>query len=146
MQTTQTPPRLGNLLVERGYLTPECLTAALEQQRGSGQNKLLGELLIESEACSEEQVVECLAAEYGVPYARLGARIYDPKVIDILPRDYIEKNLVLPLFVIRETLTLAMAEPSNLFLIDEIHGLTHLEVQIVAATSKESSKIPTPPK
>ena len=70
--------------------------------------------------CTEDQIVECLAAEYGVPYAKLEARMFDPKIVDVLPREYIEKNLVLPLFVVRDVLTLAVSEPSNLFLIDEI--------------------------
>lgn len=136
------PPRLGNLLVERGYLTPEALAAALEKQHGN-KNKLLGEILIETETCTEEQVVECLAVEYGAPYARLDARMYDPKVIEVLPRDYVEKNLALPLFVVRNTLTIALAEPSNLFLIDEIADLTKLEVQVVVATSKDIRRLLT---
>ena len=41
---------------------------------------------------------------------------YDPKIVDFFPRDYIEANLVLPLFLVRDTLTVAVAEPSNLFL------------------------------
>ena len=136
------PQRLGNVLVERGYLSAEGLAAALERQHAN-KNKLLGEILIETEACTEEQVVECLAVEFGAPYARLDARMYDPKVIDILPREYIEKNLVLPLFVVRHTLTIAVAEPSNLFLLDEIQGLTQLEVQLVVATSKDIRRVLT---
>jgi type IV pilus assembly protein PilB len=78
-----------------------------------------------------------------VPYARLEGRTYDPKVIDVLPRDYIEKNLVLPLFQVRDTLTVAVAEPSNLFQIDEIAALTRTKVQIVVATSKDIRRVLT---
>ncbi len=130
-------PRLGNLLVARGYLTPEALQQALDRQRGEGQNKLLGEILVDLEFCSEDQVVECLAHEYGFPYAKLEPRICDPKIVDVLPRDFIEKNLVLPLFVVRDTLTIAIAEPSNLFLIDEIRHLSKRRVRIVATTTKD---------
>jgi type IV pilus assembly protein PilB len=136
------PQRLGNVLVERGYLSPEGLAAALEKQHAN-KNKLLGEILIETAACSEEQVVECLAVEYGAPYARLDARMYDPQAVDLLPREYVEKNLVLPLFVVRRTLTIAVAEPSNLFLVDEIEALTQLEVQLVVATSKDIRRVLT---
>ena len=137
------PRRLGNLLIERGYLTPETLASALENQHGN-KSKLLGEILIETEACTEEQVVECLAIEYGVPLRQAGCRgCTIPRSIDVLPRDYVEKNLVLPLFVIRDTLTIALAEPSNLFLIDEIADLTKLEVQVVVATSKDIRRILT---
>src|SRR5690606_26672303 len=95
------------------------------------------EILVDLQLCTEEQVVECLAADYGVPYAKLDQRIGDPKVVDVLPREYIENNQVLPLYVIRDSLTIAVAEPSNLFLIDEIASLTGLRVQIVAATAKD---------
>ena len=88
-------------------------------------------------------MVECLAAEYGVPYAKLDARLFDQKIVDILPREYVEKNLVLPLFLVRGVLTIAVSEPSNLFLIDEIHGLTNLQVQIVAASTKDIRRMIT---
>ena len=137
--------RLGNVLLERGYLSPEGLETALvsQRQQPGGQGKLLGEILVDLGLCSEDQVVEGLAAEYGVPYAKLEPRLYDPRVIDVLPRDYIEQNLVLPLFNIRGVLTLAVSEPSNLFLIEEIRALTQLEVQIVAATSKDIRRMLT---
>jgi type IV pilus assembly protein PilB len=144
MGPTHTPPlRLGNLLVERGYLAAEALEAALSRQLGGGAAKLLGEILIENELCTEEQVVECLAAEYGVPFARLEARTFDPKIMDLLPREFIETNLALPLFLVRDTLSIALAEPSNLFVIDEIQKLTRLTVQIVAATSKDIRRVLT---
>ena len=140
---TKTPRRIGDLLVDRGYLSDELLKAALAQQKSGGRNKLLGEILVELEYCTEDQIVECLADEYGVPYAKLEARLYDPKVVDILPREYIENNLVLPLFVVRKILAVAVSEPSNLFLIDEIKSLTGLEVQIVAATPKDIRRLLT---
>ncbi|MFZ5828710.1 MAG: type II/IV secretion system protein, partial [Planctomycetota bacterium] len=56
--------RLGSLLVERGYLSDEGLRSALVRQQDQGRNKLLGELLVEMELCTEDQVTECLAVEY----------------------------------------------------------------------------------
>jgi type IV pilus assembly protein PilB len=146
MNTSTTPrQRLGDLLVDRGYLTKETLEAALAQQREQqpGQNKLLGEILVELSHCTEDQVVECLAIEYGVPHAKLEPRLADPRIIDVLPREYIEENLVLPLYLIRGTLTVAVPEPSNLFLVDEIRQLTQLEVQLVAATTKDIRRVLT---
>jgi type IV pilus assembly protein PilB len=130
------PPRLGNVLIERGYITVEQLNTALEAQRSSG-GKLLGEILVERSFCTDDQVIECLATVYGVPYAKLEPRIADPKIVECLPRDYIQKNLVFPLFKIRHTLTVAVTEPTNLFLIDELHSLTSLDVQVVATSAKD---------
>ena len=137
--------RLGNVLIERGYLSlPDLETALAAQQEMRGRNsKLLGEILVEMQFCTEDQVVECLAAEYRVPYAKLEARMFDPKVVDVLPREYIEANLVLPLFIVRNVLTIAVAELANLFLIDELRTLTNLEVQIVATTTKDIRRMIT---
>jgi type IV pilus assembly protein PilB len=137
------PARLGTWLVRKGYLTQEQLEAALALQKSEGQGRLLGEILIDTGLCTEEQVVEGLALEYGLPFARLEARSFDPKVVDVLPREYIERNLVLPLFLVRKTLTVAVAEPSNLFLLEEVRSLTNLEVQIVVATARDIRRLIT---
>jgi type IV pilus assembly protein PilB len=133
----QAPTRLGNTLVERGYLSLDQLQSALERQSDPGASSLLGEIVVDLEFCTEDQVVECLARGYDVPYAKLEARLQDPKTIELFTREYIEKNLVLPLFRIRDTLTVAVSEPANLFLIDELQTLTNSTIQIVAATPKD---------
>ncbi|HUT09069.1 MAG TPA: ATPase, T2SS/T4P/T4SS family [Thermoguttaceae bacterium] len=139
--TSLVPRRLGDLLVDRGYLTQEDLRSALERQKQDGRNRLLGEILVDGEYCTEDQIVECLATEYGVPYAKLEARLMDPAIVDVLPREYIEENLAMPLFVVREMLTIAVSEPSNLFLIEEIRSLVKMQVQIVAATPKDIRRV-----
>jgi type IV pilus assembly protein PilB len=141
--STTTVRRLGNVLIERGHLTLEQLQAALTHQQKVGRGKLLGEILIELELCSEEQVVEALAVEYGVPYARLEARLADPKVIDLVPRDFIERNLVFPLFKIRDKLFVAITEPANLYLVDELRAVTKLDIEIVASSSKDVRRMIT---
>ena len=142
--TTKTKRRIGNLLVEKGYLSTELLEAALQEQKKPINNgKLLGEVIVSLEFCTEDQVVECLAGEYDVPYAKLEQRMFDLGVIDILTREYIEENLVLPLFCVDEVLTIALTEPSNLFLIDEVALLTGKEVQIVATSTRDLRRMIT---
>jgi len=143
MPVLDAPIRLGNILVERGYLTVEQIQSALAHQHQSGKNKLLGEIVVDLEYCTEDQVVECLASGYEVPYAKLEARLCDPKVTGLLPRDYIEQYLVFPLFCIRGVLTVAVSEPSNLFLIDELRNQTDKSIQIVAATTKDIRRMIT---
>jgi len=137
MGLVDAPARLGNILVERGYLTLDQLQSALDHQHRAGQASLLGEIVVDQDYCTEDNVAECLAEGYGVPYAKLETRLHDPKIVQILPREYVEKHLVLPLFCIRDVLTVAVSEPSNLFLIDELHTLTKKQVQIVATTAKD---------
>jgi len=135
-------PRLGNVLIERGFISAEQLNAALQEQRGPG-GKLLGEILIERSYCTEDQIVECLASVYGVPYAKQEPSIADPKIVDCLPREYIEKNLVFPLFRIQQTLTIGVTEPTNLFLLDELAALTGLEIQVVATSARDIRRMIT---
>lgn len=140
---TTTPQRLGDVLIARGFLTEEQLLGALTAQQEGGRSKLLGEVIVEQELCTEDQVVECLANVYGVPYAKLEARMYDPKVVDVLPREYVENNLALPLFLIDDVLTVAISEPSNVFLIDEIGALTGHRIQVVASTARDIRRLIT---
>jgi type IV pilus assembly protein PilB len=143
MFTGNQPPRLGNILVEKGLLTLEKLQEALDLQKRSAGTKLLGEILVEREFCTEDQVTECLAQVYVLPYAKLEPRLADPKIVDVLPREYIEKNLVFPLFKIRGVLTVALSEPTNLFLLDEMSRATSLQVQVVVASPKDIRRMIT---
>src|SRR5262249_32271536 len=99
---------LGQVLVDKGLLKPEQLERALEEQKRSNHQKLLGEILVEQGFCSEEQVTECLAEAYGVPFARISPRVCDPKAIELLPKDFLEKHQVLPLFLVEGMLTVAV--------------------------------------
>src|SRR5882757_4802064 len=128
---------LGQLLLNKGLIKPEDLERALEEQRRSNHQKLLGEVLVELGICSEDQITESLAQAYGVPYARISPRIADPKVIASLPKEFLEKHQVLPLFLVEGILTVAVPEPANVFLVEEIERLSGYQVQVVAATVRD---------
>src|SRR4051812_26321009 len=99
---------LGQLLLSKGVIQQDQLERALEEQKRSNHQKLLGEVLVELQLCSEDQIVEALAQAYGVPYARISPRIADPKVIGKLPKDFLEKHQVLPLYLVQDILTVAV--------------------------------------
>src|SRR3954464_646805 len=145
---------LGQLLLDKGLLKPEQLERALEEQRRSNHQKLLGEVLVELRLCTEDQITEALAQAYGVPYARISPRIADPKVVTVLPKEFLDKHQVLPLFLVEGTLTVAVPEPANVFLVEgpltvavpepanvflveEIERLSGYQVQVVAATVRD---------
>lgn len=128
---------LGLLLQERDLITEEQIQQALEQQRNSGHKRLLGEVLVEMQFVTEEQVAETLAEAYGVPFAKVNPKIADPRVIEVLPREFLEKHTVLPLFLINGKLTVAVPEPANLFLIEEIEKESGHQIQVVAATAND---------
>ena len=113
MIATATRKPLGQLLIDKGLLKPEQLERALEEQRRSGHQKLIGEILVELRVCTEDQITEALANAYGVPYARITPRIADPRVIALVSREFLEKHQVLPLFLVEAMLTVAVSEPAN---------------------------------
>jgi type IV pilus assembly protein PilB len=128
---------LGQLLLTKGLIQQEQLDRALDEQKRSGHQKLLGEVLVELRMCSEDQIIESLAQAYGVPYARISPKIADPKVISVLPKEFLEKHQVLPLFLVEGMLTVAVPEPANVFLLEEIERLSGVRVQVVAATIRD---------
>ena len=129
--------RIGDLLINKGMVTQEQLEQAVACQSNRGHKKLLGEVLVELKIVTEEQVMEVLAETYGVPFARVSPKLADPRVIEVLPRDFLEQQCVLPLFLVSGKLTLAVHEPANVFLIEEVERLTGHSVQVVAAPAHD---------
>lgn len=129
--------QLGQLLLARGVVTQEQLEKALVEQKEKGHRKLLGELLVEMNYCTENQIASALAEAYDVPYAQVSPKICDAKALESLPREFLEEHIILPLFKVRDKLTVAVSEPTNVFLIDEIERLSGCKVQIVCATAKD---------
>jgi type IV pilus assembly protein PilB len=129
--------QLGQLLLQQGVISQEQLNKALEYQRQTGNALLLGEVLMKLDICSEEQIMENLARAYGVPFARISPRIADPKVVELLSREFCERHVVLPLFKVRNRLTLAVNEPANVFLMEEVGRLTGCEVLVVCSTARD---------
>jgi type IV pilus assembly protein PilB len=112
--------RLGDLLVQRGVVTNEQLVHALELQQNGQQQRLIGEILVDMGYATKEQVLSAVAESCSVPFARLVPQLVDPSVRSVLPESFLQKHGVLPLFRVRDMLTVATAEPSNLFLVDEV--------------------------
>jgi len=129
--------QLGDLLLAEGILTADQLKQALEEQASHGHKELLGEVLVRLGFVTEHTVMQSLARSYGVPFARITPRLADPRVIDRLPRDFIDSQGVLPLFCVDDVLTIAVSEPANLFLIEEVQRLSGKRVQIVAAAAQD---------
>ena len=129
--------QLGQLLLAQGVITEQQIEHALTQQRESGHSKLLGEVLVDLGYCTDNQISAALAEAYGVPYAQVGPKLCDPKAVELLPREFLEEHTVLPLFKVYDTLTVAVNEPTNVFLIDEIERISGCSVQVVCATTKD---------
>jgi type IV pilus assembly protein PilB len=137
--TTATAPikPLGQLLMERKLLTPEDLARALAEQKRAGHKKLLGETIVELGLCTQDQIVEAVATACDMPYAKLTAKLVDPRVAGELPREVIEKHRALPLFKVDGMLTVAITEPTDVVLLEEITRAASSPIQFVATTTQD---------
>ncbi len=123
--------RLGQILQQDGYITEEQLNNALVRQKSS--HKKLGELLVEDNIVPEQAVLKSLSKRMGLPYVQLRPGLVDPQIVEVIPKETAEKNLIIPMFKVNNTLTIAMAEPQSLLVIDDLELSTHLKIQPIIA-------------
>ncbi|CDM65588.1 type IV-A pilus assembly ATPase PilB [Pyrinomonas methylaliphatogenes] len=121
--------KLGEILVREKILTPQQLREALDYQREHGGR--LGYNLVKLGFVSDDMITAVLSRLYGVPSINLDLFEIDPQVIKLIPREVAEKYSVLPLSRVGATLTLAMADPTNVFAMDDIKFMTGLNVEPV---------------
>jgi type IV pilus assembly protein PilB len=123
--------RLGDLLVREGLITREQLQQALEQQRGSGMR--LGYVMVKAGMVQEIEITKMLARQFRVPAVDLSRFEVDPKIIKLIPADVALKHHVLPLKREGRTLTVAMADPTNVSVVEDLKFITRFDIFPVIA-------------
>lgn len=126
--------RLGDLLLKAQLITQDQLNKALEEQRSLGGR--LGEVLLRLGFVSEEDIIECLSHQFGVPSINLRHFEIDEAVAKLVPVDLSRKYNVVPVNKTGATLTVAMADPTNIFAMDEITFMTGYRVEPVVASEE----------
>src|SRR6266480_8137931 len=124
--------RLGELLTKASLITQEQLKEALKSQKDTGGK--LGETLIKLGFVSEEEITECLSQQFGVPSINLAHFEIDGGVIKLIPADVARKYNILPENKTGATITIAMADPTNVFAMDDIKFMTGYNVEPVVAS------------
>jgi type IV pilus assembly protein PilB len=130
--------RLGDLLVAEGLITQEQLLKSLTEQKGTSEK--LGSVLVRSHYISEEQLIGFLSRQYGIPSITLSQLDVDNDVLRLVPAAVAKKYEVLPVKRVTNTLTLAMADPTNVFALDDIAFMTNLQVLPVVASQASIRK------
>ena len=125
--------RLGELLIKANLITQDQLKEALKAQKDLGGAKL-GEALIKLGFVAEEDITECLSQQFGVPSINLNHFEIDPSVIKLIPADVARKYNILPVNKTGATITIAMADPTNVFAMDDIKFMTGYNVEPVVAS------------
>ncbi|MFZ5923877.1 MAG: GspE/PulE family protein [Bacillota bacterium] len=137
-QAAKTPGprrRLGEILVSTGVLTQDELDRALTVQKETGGR--LGSILVSLGLIDEDVMLSALEAQLGVPRVELARYIISPSVARLVPEAFARSHKVLPIERVGNRLTLAMADPLDVFAIDDVRISTGLEVDPVIASEAE---------
>jgi type IV pilus assembly protein PilB len=124
--------QLGTLLLERNLVNREQLAAALDEQART--RKSLGRVLIEQGVVGEDDLVATLAAQIGLEFVELADEQIDPTAVATVSASLARRYQALPIRWEDGRLVVAMADPSNVFALDDIRTITGAEVRTVVAT------------
>lgn len=126
---------LGEILIEAGWITQADVQEALVESKKTGQ--YIGAVLVRRNKITKEQLGKALAKQYQVQYVALGNVEIDQSLTSLLPEEFIRENQVLPIAKEGGKLVVAMVDPKNRRVIDEITFITGMRPHVLVTTSLE---------
>ncbi|AJA47554.1 type II secretion system protein E [Clostridium pasteurianum DSM 525 = ATCC 6013] len=130
--------RIGDLLVDSGKITQEQLQEVLKKQRATG--KRIGELLIEEKLLSQDDVIDILEIQNGIPRVYMEMTTVDKEAIQAVPESLANKYILIPIKIKDNTIHVAMADPLNMFALDDVKIASGYEVEPLLAGKDEILK------
>ncbi len=127
MPTDLAQDRLGDLFVREGLVSADQLKEALIEAKQSGTR--LGHALVKLGLVDEDELTRMLSKQYRVPAVDLGKVKVDEKVLRLIPDELAFKHLVLPIRRVGRTLTVAMANPTDMGAVDDLKFITRHEIE-----------------
>jgi type IV pilus assembly protein PilB len=128
---TKVADRLGDILIQEGLITRDQLTKAVAEHRSSGHR--LGYELVKMGMVQEVEITRLLARQFRMPAVDLSRFEVDPRIISLIPGDLAQKHCVLPLKREGRTLTIAMADPLDQGLLQDLKFITRFDLFPVIA-------------
>jgi type IV pilus assembly protein PilB len=127
--------RVGHQLVEAKVVSSEDLAQALAIQQGEGGR--LGSILVRMGVLAESTLLEFLSQQYDVPTVELSTCSLDPNLLALLPVAIVQQHLVVPVKQTASRLTLAMVDPTNSSLLEELRFRTGLHITPMVASESD---------
>ena len=131
--------QLGSILLDKGIITQEQLASALQYMRDFGLR--LGQALVLQGACSEEDIADALAGQFGLERICLTGHQVDVKSLGRLGKRNVQRFQVIPLSLRtegpKEVLAIATAHPENMVLLDDLRAATGVCIEVKVATESE---------
>jgi len=127
--------KIGELLLEAGIITRQQLEEALQIQKKTG--KKIGEILVEKGYVTEDEILEVLEFQLGIPHVKLDQYIIDPEVVNLVSESIARRHTIIPIQLKDDKLVVAMADPLNIFAIEDVAIFSGKNVQPVIAKASE---------
>lgn len=126
--------KIGEILLKADLITNDQLHQALQEQKKTGER--LGSLLVKMGFLAEDEILSCLSKQFGVPAIDLETFQIEDSVLETIPLKTAKKYSVIPISRVGGTLTLAMADPSDIFAIEDIKFMTNFNIEPVVASER----------
>jgi type IV pilus assembly protein PilB len=123
--------RLGDLLIEEGLLTPEQLQTALAEK---APNQKIGDALLQRGYITDQQLAEVLEVQLGIPHVNLFHYPFDTNLFSLISKETAKRNLIIPLKREGNKLYVAMVDPMDFIVIDDLRLSTGFQIETVIAT------------
>ena len=120
--------RLGQILVDLGYMNEDQLWDVLEQQKQS-PGEVIGRVAMRMGLVSEAQISEALAEQWGMQVVNLAETNIPPKVLEIVPETMASIYKIMPISFKNDVLTVAMSDPQNVGALDDLRNFLGYEVR-----------------
>ena len=127
--------QLGDILLEGGHVTADQLASAVEEHRRLGRS--LGRVLVDLGVLSEGQLVAALATQIGLKFVDLSDYPVDGSAVSRVPDTVCRRHNALPIGYEDGKLVVAMADPANVFAVDDMRAMTGMEIKPVVATKAD---------
>ncbi|MEX0701468.1 MAG: ATPase, T2SS/T4P/T4SS family [Planctomycetales bacterium] len=128
--------RLGQILVDLGYLTEDQLWDVLEEQKQS-PGEIIGQVAVRMGLVTEAQVTEALAEQWGMPVVNLAETTIPPKVLELVPQTMAEIYKIMPISLKNDVLTVAMADPQNVAALDDLRNFLGYDVKGAVSNAQD---------
>ena len=124
--------KLGDMLLEAGLISQKQLDEALDVQKKEGGR--LGYILTRLGFVNDEEVTSLLSRQYGIPAVNLEHFEISQDVLKRVPVEVAQRYAIIPLSRTGSTLTVAIADPTNIFALDDLKFITNLNIEPVVAS------------
>ena len=131
--------KLGQILVDLGYLTDDQLWDVLENQKQS-PGEVIGMVAVRMGLVTPAQVTEALAEQWGMPVVNLEETNIPPKVLELVPQTMAELYKIMPISLVNDVLTVAMADPQNVAALDDLRNFLGYDIRGAVSSEADVEK------